>query len=64
MEIDFKLISNIEFEGIDYKDYPDFCDAYISYAEYKGEPMTNEMLEEINCEHSDYVYDMLMDRLY
>ena len=26
------LISDIEVDGIDTRDYPDFCDAYITYA--------------------------------
>ena len=25
--MDYKLIDNIEVDGIDTKDYPDFCDA-------------------------------------
>jgi hypothetical protein len=37
---DYKKISGIEVEDIDMADYPDFSDAYISYAEYDGEPMT------------------------
>ena len=26
--MDYKKIDNIEIDGIDTKDYPDFCDAY------------------------------------
>ena len=28
--MDYKKIDNIEVDGIDTKDYPDFCDAYNS----------------------------------
>ena len=30
--IDLGKINNIEFDGIDNKDYPDYCDSYISSA--------------------------------
>jgi hypothetical protein len=30
--IDLAKINNIEFAGIDNKDYPDYCDSYISSA--------------------------------
>lgn len=33
------------------KDYPDFCDAFISYAEWKdGTPLTDDELEKIDSE--------------
>ena len=28
-------IQNLEIDGIDTTDYPDFCDAYASYAEWE-----------------------------
>lgn len=60
--MDYKKIDNIEIDGIDTKDYPDFCDAYISSADYDGVPMTDEQLDEIN-EDGDYVYEHIMDYL-
>ncbi len=60
--MDYKKIDNIEIDGIDTKDYPDFCDAYISSADYDGVPMTNEQLDELN-EDGDYVYEHIMDYL-
>ena len=60
--MDYKKIDNIEIDGIDTKDYPDFCDAYISSADYDGKPMTDEQLDEIN-EDGDYVYGHIMDYL-
>lgn len=55
-------ITNIEFEGIDYSDYPDFCDAYIISADLDGVPMTEEQLEALN--ESDLRYELLMDYIY
>lgn len=62
-EIDLTKVSNIEFDGIDYSDYPDFVDAYIINADYNGRPMTDDEIEELN-QDSDFVYDALMDYLY
>jgi len=61
--MDFKLIDNIEVEGIDFKDYPDFVDAYISSADYNGKPMTDEQLDELN-ENSEFVHDCVFNQLY
>ena len=60
--VDYKKIDNIEIDGIDTKDYPVFCDAYISSADYDGKPMTDEQLDELN-EDGDYVYGHIMDYL-
>jgi len=50
-------------EGIDTKDAPDFCDAYITSAQYDGRPMTEEELEELN-DDSDFVYEQVIKWLY
>jgi hypothetical protein len=60
--MDYKKIDNIEIDGIDTKDYPDFCDAYIVSADYDGVPMTDKQLDELN-EDGDYVYGHIMDYL-
>ena len=39
MQLDYDKIDDIEVEGIDYDDYPDFCDAYIARAKY-DDPVT------------------------
>ena len=63
MKIDLNYVDAIEVEGIDTRDYPDFCDAFISYAEYKGVEMTDEELEELN-ESRDFVYDCVTNHLF
>jgi hypothetical protein len=48
-------LRSIELDGIDMSDYPDFCDAFISYAEAKdGTPLTDEQLELLN-EDTEFV---------
>jgi len=55
-------LENIEFDGIDYNDHPDYCDAYISNAQINGVHLTQEELDEVN-EDRDFVYEELMDYL-
>ena len=54
-----ELIDNVKIEGIDMRDYPDFTDAFISYADYDGKPMTEYELDEIN-EDRDFVYEQTL----
>lgn len=60
---DYSKISSVQVEDIDMNDAPDFVDAYISYAEYDGEPMTDEQLEELN-QDGDFVYSAVERHLY
>ena len=60
--MDYKKIYNIEIDGIDTKDYPDFCDAYISSADYDGVPMNDEQLDELN-EDGDFQHECIMNDL-
>jgi len=54
-------LRSIELDGVDFRDYPDFCDAFISYAEAKdGTPLTSEQLEILN-EDSDLVHTLAHD---
>ena len=66
-KIDTAEIEDIEYEDIIWSDYPDFCDAYISEATYKGRKMTDEELNMLNEDYGDYgdfVYEKLMEYLY
>jgi hypothetical protein len=57
-------ITNIEIDGINFKDYPDFCDAFISYAEYEdGTPLTDEELDELNAD-GDFVHEQVFNQLF
>ena len=62
MKMDYKKIDNIEIDGINTKDYPDFCDAYIVSADYDGVPMTEEQLDEIN-DDGQFQYECIMNDL-
>ena len=61
--LDYSKIDNVSVDGIDTKDYPDFCDAYIESADYDGDPMTEEQLEEINND-GEYVLQAVYNHLF
>lgn len=61
--LDYSKIDDIEVDGIDMKDYPDFCDAYIASASYEGRDMTELELEQLN-EDGGFVYDCVIERLF
>ena len=63
IDFDYEYVTDIEFDGIDYNDYPDFCDAYISSACYHDIEMCDEFLDKLN-EDRDFVYDKLINYLY
>lgn len=63
MKLDYTKIEDVEVDGIDTNDYPDFCDAYIASATYKGREMTDEELDTLN-EDNSYVYDKVTDNIY
>ena len=61
--MDYKKIDNIEIDGIEPKDYPDFSNAYIVSADYDGVPMTDEQLDEIN-DDGQFQYECIMNDIH
>jgi hypothetical protein len=61
--MDYNKISNICFDDIDHRDYPDYCDVQIVSAEYDGVEMDEDQLEELNDDRG-FVYDQLIKYLY
>lgn len=56
-------VMTLEVEDVDRRDYPDFCDAYFSYAEYKdGTVLTDEELEALTDEHGDVLSELAMQQ--
>lgn len=59
---DIKKVDNVELDGIDLKDRPDFSDAYIVSADYYGKEMTEEQLEALS-DMRDFVYDQIVKQI-
>jgi len=56
-------VNSIEIDGIDTSDYPDFVDAYITYAEYEdGTPLTEEELMKLEDENYGIVGELIFDK--
>lgn len=45
-KLDYTKITDIEFDGIDHEDHPDYCDAYIVNAKHNGIEMSEEEIED------------------
>ena len=52
MNIDFDKVKVLNVDGIDMKDYPKFCDAYIDEALIDGVRASDEELDIINENYS------------
>jgi len=62
--IKLKEVEEMEFSDVDNSDYPDYSDAFVESATYKGREMTEEELNELNDDYSDFVYQKLMDWVF
>lgn len=56
-------VKSLEVDGVDSADYPDFCDAYISYAEWEGTDteLTDDELNQLTEENGDLVHELAYD---
>ena len=59
-----KNVVDLEVDGVDPRDYPDFSDAYFSNGCYEdGTPLTDEELERLTELASDVLWEMAFDRM-
>lgn len=63
LKLDYSLISNIQVDGVDTRDYPDFSDAYIVTADYGDREMSEEELDILN-DDGDYVWEAAHDSIF
>ena len=61
--INFTDLENVEIEGVDARDYPDFCDAFIASADINGVALTNEELEQVQNDYPEYLNTMAYESL-
>lgn len=66
--IDTTKLTDIEIDGIDTSDYPDFCDSYISSAKIQEygiwRDLTEEELEELNTKYPEFVYEKVVESVF
>jgi len=59
-----RKLGSYTIAGIDYDDSPDFCDAFVSEAEWgDGTKLTDEEFDKLN-DNKELVYRMVIDWLY
>jgi hypothetical protein len=58
-------MQSIEFDGVDFKDYPDFADAYVCSATFTdGTELTDDQLERLQDDYRDEMYERLMKHIF
>lgn len=59
-----KEIIDIELDGVDSSDYPDFTDAYISAVQFiDGTFATDEQLDELQEQLSDDIHELAYEQV-
>ena len=57
-------VSSLEIDGVDYRDAPDFCDAFFSAGQYEdGTKMSDEDLDALKENHPNLFYDLIYDHM-
>jgi hypothetical protein len=60
-----RKVIDIEVDGVDPRDYPDFSDAYFTYACYEdGTQLTDDELNKLADQNGDVLYEMAYDSLH
>jgi hypothetical protein len=60
-----RKVIDIEVDGVDVWDFPDFSDAYFSYACYEdGTPLTDDELNKFTEDNGDLLYEKAYDSLH
>jgi hypothetical protein len=67
--LELNKIQDVEIEGIDHKDAPKYCDAFIQsadYVEFDGtvRPLTDLEMDALVEEEYDWFYEKLQERLH
>lgn len=66
--IDLAKLTDIEIDGIDTSDYPDFCDSYISFAKIEENgiwrDLTEDELDELNDNYREFVYQKVVEKIF
>ena len=64
MQLNLSKIDNMEFEGVDFSDYPDFVDAFLVSADIDGRELTEEEVDYLNDEHYEFVNESVFDSIF
>ena len=63
MQLNGRQVKNAEVGGVEGDDYPDFSDAFFSYAEFEdGTPLSDEELEQLGDENGEMINQLAQDK--
>lgn len=62
-EVDIKKLTDIEVDGINKNDWPDFVDAYVSAAMVDGVELTHEQLDWVNDNHPEIAQEEAAEKV-
>jgi hypothetical protein len=64
MLLNGRVVVDVEVDGVDTRDYPEFCDAYFSYAVFEDtlEELTDLELELLTENNGDVLNEMAFER--
>jgi len=60
---DIARLDNIQLDGVDPEDCPDFCDAYIESCDYDGKALTETEIEWLNSNHPEIAQGLAWEHL-
>ena len=65
LELNGRTVVDATVDGIDMRDYPDFCDAYFESAVYEdGTALTDDELIELTDNNQEILHEMVYDQIY
>jgi hypothetical protein len=65
LELNGRTVVDATIDGIDMRDYPDFCDAYFDTAFYEdGTALTDDELIELTDNNPDLLHEQIYDIIY
>ena len=65
LQLHGRAVVDASVDGIDMRDYPDFCDAYFDSACYEdGTALTDDELVELTDTNFDALHEQIYDTIY
>jgi hypothetical protein len=65
LELNGRIVVDATVDGINPRDYPDFCDAYFDTAYYEdGTALTDDKLSELTDNNPNALHEMVYDIIY
>jgi hypothetical protein len=65
LQLNGRAVVDAQVDGIDPRDYPDFCDAYFESACYEdGTVLTDDELIDLTDNNQEILHEMVYDQIY